>query len=109
MCRAFSTGSTPGETEPVAAAAGGATASADDAKVGGGFPWRNAPDQVVAPAGSGSFLDGVTESIFEELCLKGVDFTVSLCATPCIMKYGVCISEENDTGAATKYFQLTAV
>lgn len=73
--RAFSAGSTPEEAGAAAAAA----ASADDAKkvAGGDFPWRNAPDQVVAPAGSGSFLDGIMESMFEEFCLKGVDFTVS--------------------------------
>lgn len=83
--RAFSTGSTP---EDAAAAAAAATASADDAKVEGNFPWRNAPDQVVAPAGSGSFLDGFMESIFEESCLKGVDFTVSDCRSRGIARYG---------------------
>lgn len=76
--RAFSAGSTP---EEGAAAAAAATASVEDAKkvaVGGDFPWRNAPDQAEAPEGSGSFLDGFVESIFEEFCLKGVDFTVSV-------------------------------
>lgn len=84
--RAFSTGSTPGEA---AAAAAAATASVGDAKVEGDFPWRNAPDQAVAPAGSGSFLDGFMEAIFEEFCLKGVDFTVSFDA--------VCISPAERT------------
>lgn len=47
----------------------------DITKPGGDFPWRGAPDLVPEPAGSGSFLDGIMESIFEEFCLKGVDFT----------------------------------
>ncbi|CAM9759306.1 unnamed protein product, partial [Ectocarpus fasciculatus] len=55
---------------------GEAAAAMDMAKPpGGDFPWRGAPDLVPEPAGSGSFLDGIMESIFEEFCLKGVDFT----------------------------------
>eukprot|EP00903_Cladosiphon_okamuranus_P019966 g18348.t1 len=63
--RVFSTASTPSEA-----------ASVDEAKkvAGGDFPWRNAPEQVVAPAGSGSFLDALLETIFQEFRLKGVDF-----------------------------------
>lgn len=87
--RAFSTGSTPGE-----AAAAAAAASVDDAKkvAGGVFPWRNAPDQVVAPAGSGSPLDDIVESIFEEYCLKGVDFKAGNVHLPCNPNGG---SDEN--------------
>lgn len=44
-------------------------------QAGGDFPWHGAPNLIPEPAGSGSFLDGIMESIFEEFCLKGVDFT----------------------------------
>ncbi|CAN0209222.1 unnamed protein product [Ectocarpus sp. 8 AP-2014] len=54
---------------------GEAAAAVDMAKPGGDFPWRGAPNLIPEPAGSGSFLDGMMESIFEEFCLKGVDFT----------------------------------
>ncbi|CAB1115277.1 unnamed protein product [Ectocarpus sp. CCAP 1310/34] len=54
---------------------GEAAAAVDMAKQGGDFPWRGAPNLIPEPAGSGSFLDGIMESIFEDFCLKGVDFT----------------------------------
>lgn len=57
-----------------------AAAVDDDKKAGvwGEFPWRSAPKQIVPPAGSGSFLDEIFLGMFEEVCLKGVDFTVSV-------------------------------
>lgn len=69
--RGFS-GTTPASGKGAAA---GST-DVDDAKLSGNFPWRGAPELVVEPAGQGSFLDGIMESVFETFCLQGVNFGV---------------------------------